>query len=93
MTNYACNICKEEARAPVVTLCGHLFCWICLSEWFNNSANGGLSCPTCFRKINTKNEVISIFTTTNEDERNQTYKIPRPSNTYRSKYDFLIPSV
>ncbi len=25
-----CNICLELARDPVVTLCGHLYCWPCL---------------------------------------------------------------
>lgn len=27
---YDCNICYDTAREPVVTLCGHLFCWPCL---------------------------------------------------------------
>lgn len=27
---YDCNICLEIAREPVVTLCGHLYCWPCL---------------------------------------------------------------
>ena len=27
---FACNICLELARDPVVTLCGHLHCWPCL---------------------------------------------------------------
>lgn len=27
---FECNICLELAKEPVVTLCGHLFCWPCL---------------------------------------------------------------
>lgn len=27
---FECNICLELARDPVVTLCGHLYCWPCL---------------------------------------------------------------
>jgi hypothetical protein len=27
---YECNICLELAKDPVVTLCGHLYCWSCL---------------------------------------------------------------
>jgi hypothetical protein len=27
---YECNICLELAKEPVVTLCGHLYCWPCL---------------------------------------------------------------
>ncbi|GFH30751.1 RING-type domain-containing protein [Haematococcus lacustris] len=27
---FECNICLELASEPVVTLCGHLYCWPCL---------------------------------------------------------------
>ena len=27
---FECNICYEIAQSPVVTLCGHLYCWPCL---------------------------------------------------------------
>ena len=27
---FECNICLEQAHEPVVTFCGHLFCWSCL---------------------------------------------------------------
>lgn len=30
---YSCNICLEISKEPVVTLCGHLFCWPCLFRW------------------------------------------------------------
>ena len=26
---FECNICYDVAEAPVVTLCGHLYCWPC----------------------------------------------------------------
>jgi hypothetical protein len=29
-SSFDCNICLELARQPVVTSCGHLFCWPCL---------------------------------------------------------------
>lgn len=29
-SEYCCNICLELSKEPVVTLCGHLFCWSCL---------------------------------------------------------------
>lgn len=27
---FDCNVCYDVAREPVVTLCGHLYCWPCL---------------------------------------------------------------
>ena len=27
---FECNICYDLAQSPVVTLCGHLYCWPCL---------------------------------------------------------------
>ena len=32
---YECNICYEMAREPVVTYCGHLYCWPCLYRYKN----------------------------------------------------------
>lgn len=30
---FECNICYELAQEPVVTLCGHLYCWPCIYRW------------------------------------------------------------
>lgn len=30
---FECNICYDVAESPVVTLCGHLYCWPCLYRW------------------------------------------------------------
>ncbi|XP_025159754.1 peroxisome biogenesis factor 10 isoform X2 [Harpegnathos saltator] len=43
--NYAshnCQLCLE-AEATTATLCGHLFCWRCLSDWLRNKSQ----CPFC----------------------------------------------
>eukprot|EP00929_Paragymnodinium_shiwhaense_P016568 TRINITY_DN125005_c0_g1_i1.p1 TRINITY_DN125005_c0_g1~~TRINITY_DN125005_c0_g1_i1.p1 ORF type:complete len:171 (+),score=13.06 TRINITY_DN125005_c0_g1_i1:98-610(+) len=53
-----CNICLESAFEPVVTRCGHLFCWQCLHQWLHqprrSPVHGGLQpstgssvCPVC----------------------------------------------
>ena len=32
-SRFACNICLEAVTEPVVTRCGHLYCWPCLYQW------------------------------------------------------------
>jgi E3 ubiquitin-protein ligase RNF5 len=29
---FECTICFENAKEPVVTNCGHLYCWPCIFE-------------------------------------------------------------
>ncbi|GMG52838.1 unnamed protein product [Ambrosiozyma monospora] len=43
-----CPICQEVMGTPfLVTVCGHSFCYSCLTAWFSNS----LSCPLCREKV------------------------------------------
>ncbi|KAK9095613.1 hypothetical protein Scep_027082 [Stephania cephalantha] len=48
---FDCNVCLEVAREPVVTSCGHLFCWPCLYQWLHLHSDHK-ECPVC------KGEVI-----------------------------------
>ena len=32
-SRFSCNICLEAVVEPVVTQCGHLYCWPCLYRW------------------------------------------------------------
>jgi hypothetical protein len=31
-SNFECSICMDVAKEPVVTKCGHLFCWPCIYD-------------------------------------------------------------
>ncbi|KAI5069099.1 hypothetical protein GOP47_0015400 [Adiantum capillus-veneris] len=44
--NFECNICLEMATEPVVTCCGHLFCWRCLHKWLHLHSRQK-ECPVC----------------------------------------------
>ncbi|XP_058775747.1 uncharacterized protein LOC131650022 [Vicia villosa] len=44
--DFECNICYDLARDPVVTLCGHLFCWPCLYRWLHHRSRSR-GCPLC----------------------------------------------
>ncbi|MBA0581732.1 hypothetical protein E1A91_D03G017900v1 [Gossypium mustelinum] len=43
---FECNICFELAQDPIVTLCGHLFCWPCLYRWLHHHCHCH-ECPVC----------------------------------------------
>ncbi|KAI8058149.1 hypothetical protein BDF22DRAFT_664174 [Syncephalis plumigaleata] len=43
---YSCNICFDAAIEPVLTLCGHLYCWPCLHQWLDAQRLNPL-CPVC----------------------------------------------
>jgi len=32
---FSCSICFDPVREPVVTQCGHLYCWPCLYRWLS----------------------------------------------------------
>ncbi|KAJ9168860.1 hypothetical protein P3X46_020343 [Hevea brasiliensis] len=49
---FDCNICFDFAQEPVVTLCGHLYCWPCIYKWLHVQSASIASdehpqCPVC----------------------------------------------
>uniref|UniRef100_A0A251UTK2 E3 ubiquitin-protein ligase RMA n=2 Tax=Helianthus annuus TaxID=4232 RepID=A0A251UTK2_HELAN len=44
--NFDCSICLDLAQDPIVTLCGHLFCWPCIYQWINYHSHSN-ECPLC----------------------------------------------
>eukprot|EP00767_Chilomastix_cuspidata_P008580 gnl/Chilomastix_cuspidata/995.p1 GENE.gnl/Chilomastix_cuspidata/995~~gnl/Chilomastix_cuspidata/995.p1 ORF type:complete len:284 (+),score=36.83 gnl/Chilomastix_cuspidata/995:89-940(+) len=55
-----CPICMSAAVEPVVTRCGHLLCYNCLSTWWTNN-NRNKQCPVCRASLNPRTDVIPIF--------------------------------
>ncbi|XVF55996.1 hypothetical protein PTKIN_Ptkin06aG0080700 [Pterospermum kingtungense] len=50
---FDCNICLDLAREPVVTGCGHLFCWSCLYRWLHVHSDAK-ECPVCKGEVTVK---------------------------------------
>lgn len=53
---FDCNICLDFADEPVVTLCGHLYCWPCIFKWFHVQSAALPSdeypqCPVCKAEV------------------------------------------
>ncbi|KAK1931623.1 E3 ubiquitin-protein ligase [Phytophthora citrophthora] len=53
---FECNICLDAVSSPVVTLCGHLYCWPCLYQWMRNHSE----CPVCKAGVSEEN-VIPVY--------------------------------
>jgi len=56
---FSCNICFDEAESPVITQCGHLYCWPCLHAWLNSNKKT-LTCPVCKSGI-IKEKIIPLY--------------------------------
>ncbi|KAL4312434.1 hypothetical protein GQ457_01G001520 [Hibiscus cannabinus] len=51
---FDCNICLDTVQDPVVTLCGHIYCWPCIYKWLQlqsepaeNQDQKLPQCPVC----------------------------------------------
>ncbi|KAH6778923.1 RING/U-box superfamily protein [Perilla frutescens var. hirtella] len=74
---FDCNICLDLAKDPVVTCCGHLFCWPCLYRWLHHHSDAR-ECPVCKGEVTTKN-VTPIYGRGNavrEPDLDSSLKIP-----------------
>lgn len=81
---FDCNICLDLARDPVVTCCGHLFCWPCLYRWLHVHSDAQ-ECPLCKGEVTTKS-VTPIYGRGNgvrEPEEDSSLKIPLRPNARR----------
>ncbi|MCD9646551.1 hypothetical protein HAX54_036471 [Datura stramonium] len=55
---FECNICLDLANDPVVTFCGHLYCWPCIFKWIHlrsipseNPHQLNPQCPVCNAEV------------------------------------------
>ncbi|CAN8254311.1 unnamed protein product [Cochlearia groenlandica] len=49
---FDCNICLDLSKEPVLTCCGHLYCWPCLHQWLQIS--DAKECPVCKGEVTPK---------------------------------------
>lgn len=57
---FECNICFDTPRDPIVTRCGHLYCWGCVYRWMRQRAGGASQCPVCKASISPET-VVPIY--------------------------------
>lgn len=55
--HFDCSICLDGCQDPVVTHCGHLFCWSCLFCWLSLHSLSQ-ECPVC--KADVQDKIIPL---------------------------------
>ncbi|MED6125412.1 hypothetical protein PIB30_068315 [Stylosanthes scabra] len=66
---FDCNICLRMARDPVLTCCGHLFCWPCFFRLSYAYANAR-ECPVCEGEV-METCITPIYGSARVDDSNQ----------------------
>ncbi|KAM7460489.1 hypothetical protein LguiA_035514 [Lonicera macranthoides] len=84
---FECNICLDSAHDPVVTLCGHLYCWPCIYKWLHIQSSSPESdnqpnCPVCKANIS-KSSLVPLYGRGNS---------PPESESKKLQLDLAIPS-
>ena len=78
-SRYECHICLDEAAEPVLTMCGHLYCWQCLYHWLHPASGAPhTTCPVCKAGVTTET-VIPIYAR-GKERRDPRDHIPGPIN-------------
>ena len=82
-----CPICLNNARLPIVTKCGHIFCWECIKGWVKTK--GKLECPICKDGIKLE-EVIKLYSGDNEVKKGEVDDRPQQE---RIKPEVIQPNI
>lgn len=89
---FDCNICLDSAAEPVVTLCGHLYCWPCIYKWLLVQTTSLQQCPVCKAPLS-EDTLVPLYGRglSTEEGSQQSLKIPHRRSIYRGHA--LIASV
>jgi E3 ubiquitin-protein ligase RNF5 len=59
-----CFICMDAAKRPVVSQCGHIYCWKCINQWLVDKSLH--CCPVCRNGIELK-KLIPLYADGNDN--------------------------
>ncbi|KAL8088177.1 hypothetical protein AgCh_038092 [Apium graveolens] len=64
---FDCNICLDFVQDPVVTFCGHLYCWPCIYKWIHHQSVSAEKldyqqpqCPVC-KAVVSKETLVPLY--------------------------------
>ncbi|KAG1359565.1 E3 ubiquitin-protein ligase RMA1H1 [Cocos nucifera] len=89
---FDCNICLDSAAEPVVTLCGHLYCWPCIYKWLLVQTTSLQQCPVC-KALLSEDTLVPLYGRglSSKEGSQQSLKIPHRRSIYQDHS--LISSV
>ena len=78
---YDCKICMGTSEEPVVTHCGHLYCWSCIYQWSQSKNAEVVPCPLCNAEVDI-NKIIPLYTSqeNHKKKKEDIPKRPQPEN-------------
>ncbi|MCO5560326.1 hypothetical protein L7F22_013938 [Adiantum nelumboides] len=57
-STFACGIClRDSPKEPVLTCCGHVFCWRCIYRWLAKKR----ACPLCNGYLSSSSDFTPIY--------------------------------
>lgn len=97
---FECNICLDIVQDPVVTFCGHLYCWPCIYRWINfhhaPSEEQPPFCPVCKAEVS-QETLIPLYGRGETLSKNKSSSlgliIPQRPPSPRCESDTLIPNI
>lgn len=75
---FDCSICLDFAVDPVVTLCGHLYCWPCIYKWMQVENTTPQQCPVCKSPLS-QNTLVPLYSRGSTKPRTKTEGLDIPS--------------
>ena len=73
---WCCSLCKDSLKSPIVTKCGHIFCYSCV---FNHLKTNKL-CPICHKEINIES-LTPVFGHSIESNNSEVAKLKKVSTS------------
>nr|GMC70198.1 E3 ubiquitin-protein ligase RMA3-like [Ipomoea batatas] len=95
---FDCNICLDPAHDPVVTFCGHLYCWPCIYKWLEVQSSSSESaeqpkCPVCKASIS-KSTFVPLYghdlSSSDSDSKKFQLDLPIPQRPPALGVDMLL---
>ncbi|EFO61891.1 Zinc finger domain-containing protein [Giardia lamblia P15] len=65
-SEFACPICMSDANYPVLTQCGHIYCYSCLKLWLTNSRES--NCAVCRAPVSLSSGLTPVYAGRQEGE-------------------------